>query len=133
MRLISTLWGTVKWKHVLLWNVILAVAMWWPDPEHTIGLKIGGQLCIIYLDMIIIMGVWNSIINGSYQIYSHVWLFSHVVEDVRVLKNKKSRFKSTEMEEWCTENSKGQWRYCEHGYFAFRKLNDAFAFKLRWI
>lgn len=133
MILLPTLWQTVKWKHVLFWYAAISFAFWFSyDPANgPLAIAIIGQLGVTIFAVMIIMSVWNNVITGHKEGFPILWIFSTVVEDIRIV-TKGNRPHPKTMVEWCDENCNGKWHHCEHGYFVFRKKTDAMAFKLRW-
>lgn len=133
MILLPTLWQTVKWKHVLVWYVLLTSLFWFHyDPVNgPIAIAIMGQIGMTIFAVCIILGVWNKVIVGHGEGFPILWLFSVVVKDIRIFDDDASG-RLLQMKYWCDENCNGKWKYCEHGYFVFRKKTDAMAFKLVW-
>lgn len=134
MILLPTLWKTVKWKPVLFWYAAITLWFWISyDPSNgPLAIAITGQLGMTILAVIVIMFVWNRVITGHKEGFPLLWIFSTVVKDIRIFK-KTEDIRLMQMEDWCQENCNGKWRYCEHGYFVFRKKTDAMGFKLRWL
>ena len=133
MILLSTLWKTVKWKHVLFWYSVISLAFWFSyDPSNgPIAIAIMGQIAMTILAVWIILGVWNKVIVGHSEGFPILWIFSTVVKDIRIFRKTEGP-RLIQMEYWCRETCQGKWRHCEHGYFVFRKKTDAMAFKLVW-
>lgn len=133
MILLSTLWQTVKWKHILFWYAVISLAFWFSyDPSNgPIAIAIAGQIAMTIFAIIIIASVWNKVIYGYGEGFPILWIFSTVVKDIRIFE-KTEGDRLIQMEDWCQETCQGKWRHCEHGYFVFRKKTDAMAFKLVW-
>jgi len=133
MMLLSTLWQTVKWKHVLFWYVAISFAFWFSyDPSNgPVAIAILGQIGMTMFAIMIIFSVWHKVIYGQGEGFPIVWIFSTVVKDIRI-SEKTDGIGLMQMKDWCQENCNGKWHHCEHGFFVFRKKTDAMAFKLVW-
>lgn len=133
MILLPTLWKTVKWKKVLCWYIGLTIFFWLNyDPSNgPFAIAILGQIAMTLFTIMIIIMVWSGVITGNKEGLPILWLFSTVVKDIEIFDEESGQL--LHMKYWCDENCNGKWKYCQHGYFVFRKKTDAMAFKLMWI
>ena len=134
MRLISTVWQTVRWRKLLFWYASLSMLVWisWyrnrhVDPELIISIV--GQVSMTVLFLFILMGVWSNAIHRYKEGFPLTWIFSFVVTDLRVFDDD---LRLQQIKDWCSEMCDGKWRHCRQGYFTFKKREDAVAFKLRY-
>ena len=141
MRLISTLWETVKWKKALGWYIGLTIFVWLSyDPANgPIVAIILIQIMVTIIAIMLILSVWyemianRTIINRPVTGLPILWLFSTVIENIIIFDDDDASGRLLQMNDWCDENCDGKWKYCRHGYFVFRKKTDAMGFKLRWM
>lgn len=131
MRLISTLWPTVRWKPLAIWYVLITIffGIEFIHAQDTF-FSVGRFICLNVVFLMLILMVWNKVLYGHSEGFPILMIWSHVVPDIKVFEEGVAL---TEMKEWCRLNCKGKWVHCTHGCFSFKNKYDAVGFKLRWI
>jgi len=74
------------------------------------------------------MAVFSKAIQGHFEGWPLVWIMSTTADIVIPYDSGKG----SQARYWCKENLNGEWIHCRHGYFAFRRKDDAMAFKITW-
>ena len=138
MRLYETLSKVVRWRWLLKWYLISLALTWfiviqglWYQEAYILYLfvSIAGTFSFTSLAAIVVMSVFGRAIYGTNEKWTIIWPF-------RIISEEPIDFDSEEGLErrlWCYDNLRSKWIHCRHGYFAFKRKDDAMAFKLRWL
>ena len=126
MRLYQTLHHTIKWKKLLCWYLIITCVMIlgansiflvWLDIFYTTSVTIMLSLMVI-----------GKVIYGKNEYWPILWPFRIIYEQSIYYDSIEGR----QCRNWCKRNLNGEWIHCQHGYFVFKRMDDAMAFKLKW-
>ena len=134
MILLSTLWKTIEWKIIFFWYIFISLILLFPGSPLSFMLVsiIIVQMILSFIFILFILVSWNKVIFGHVEGLPILWIFSTVVEDIRVFEDEDC-VRLLDMKDWCSDNCNKKWRHCKHGYFVFRSKQDAVLFKMSWV
>ncbi len=138
MRLYKTLSKVVRWRWALKWYLISLALTWFVVIQGLLYQKayilylfvsIAGTFSFTALAAIIVMSVFGRAIYGNKDKWPIIWPFRIIAEEPVDFDSEEG----LERRLWCCDNLRSEWIHCRHGYFAFKRKDDAMAFKLRWL
>ena len=130
MRLFQTLKETVKWKKLAL---MYFGTLGWVFAAGMVGVEstavIFGVSGLTLFFIFVIARIFSKNILGHSEGFPGIWITRIVSEDQIDYDGPQGMMRRA----WCKNNLNGKWIHCRHGYFAFKRIDDAMAYKLRWL
>ena len=112
MRLITTLWPTIKWKPLFIWNIVLIILAGVTN-DVTILMIVVGIVGVILLNTMLVLMVWNKVLYGQIEGYPIISIWNHIVADIQITDINAGI--SWKMKQWCMNNCKGKWLHDRRG------------------